>query len=139
MAEQPDTARAQRIRRLRGDRTQPAVAEDAGVTLRAYQGWEAGHGIGKSNRAKLAQALRTSVAYIMEGVERPATIITAGEVAVGDVVVRLNRQREILRRVAAQELLTAEQLEYLERALDDLEHSPLAERTGSSEDAEAVA
>jgi transcriptional regulator with XRE-family HTH domain len=136
MAEAPDIARAARIRQLRGDRTQPAVAEDAGVTLRAYQGWEAGHGIGKSNRAKLAQALRTSVTYLMDGVEVPTRV----EGEPDDVAVRLNRQREILRRVAAQELLTAEQLEYLERALDELEHPRrVDEAASSSEDAQAAA
>lgn len=58
---------AQRIRELRGRMTQPAIAERVGVTLRAYQAWEAGGGIGGENLARLAAAFDVTEEYILYG------------------------------------------------------------------------
>ena len=62
----------QRIRDLRGPRPQPAVADAAGVTLRAYQRWEAGGGIAWENLQKLAKVFGVSENYLLYGLEEPA-------------------------------------------------------------------
>lgn len=46
-----------RIKQLRGRVPQPVIADRVGVTLRAYQAWEAGGGIAWDNLIKLAAVL----------------------------------------------------------------------------------
>jgi transcriptional regulator with XRE-family HTH domain len=58
--------------RERGHLTQEAAAERAGVTLRAYQKWEAGGGIQYANLQKLATALKASVEEITGEAETPS-------------------------------------------------------------------
>lgn len=58
----------ERIRELRDRRPQPRIAEHVGVTLRAYQAWEAGDsGIGYDNLMRLADVLDTTPEYIEYG------------------------------------------------------------------------
>lgn len=58
---------AERIKELRGKVPQPVIADRVGVTLRAYQEWEAGGGIKWENYGKLALALGSTVEYLMHG------------------------------------------------------------------------
>jgi hypothetical protein len=58
---------ADRIRELRGSVPQPVIAERVGVTLRAYQAWEAGGGIGWENLIRLSKALGVSEEYLLYG------------------------------------------------------------------------
>lgn len=69
LAQMADLERGERIRQLREQHhlTQPAVADKVHVTLRAYQGWEAGGGIQWANAKRLAKALGTSPDFIMSG------------------------------------------------------------------------
>jgi transcriptional regulator with XRE-family HTH domain len=64
---------AQRVRELRGVRTQQWVADKIGVTLRAYQAWEAGGGIAGPNIAALAKLYDVPEDFIVYGSERRAT------------------------------------------------------------------
>lgn len=57
--------------RERAHLTQEAAADKAGVTLRAYQKWEAGGGIQYANLQKLADALGTTVEQITGDAETP--------------------------------------------------------------------
>lgn len=111
-------ARGRRVAELREALllSQEKLAHEVGVAGRTLQNWEAGGTI--SDPARLATVLQTTVGYIMTGEDRPSTADGDAE----EVVDRLSRQQEILRRVASNRLLTAEQLEFLERALDELEH-----------------
>lgn len=125
-----DPSRGARVKALRGDERQQDIADRVGVTVRAVAGWEAGEGIAKRNRAKLAQALQTTVSYIMTGEETPSTADGAPD----ELVERLSRQQEILRRVASNRLLTAEQLAFLEQALDELERGQPEDEADASEE-----
>lgn len=58
--------------RERAHLTQEAAADRAGVTLRAYQKWEAGGGIQYANLQKLADALRTTVEEVTGDAETPS-------------------------------------------------------------------
>lgn len=58
--------------RERAHLTQEAAAERAGVTLRAYQKWEAGGGIQYANLQKLATALKATVEEITGEAETPS-------------------------------------------------------------------
>jgi transcriptional regulator with XRE-family HTH domain len=58
---------AARIKELRGLRTQQAIADRVGVTLRAYQAWEAGGGITWENIEALAKAFGVSEDYLLYG------------------------------------------------------------------------
>ena len=62
-----------RIAQLRMERhlTQEAAADKAGVTLRAYQKWEAGGGIQYSNLQKLAEVFSVPVEQITGDVPTP--------------------------------------------------------------------
>lgn len=52
---------------------QPRVAERVGVTLRAYQAWEAGDsGVSYENLEKLAEALEADPDWILRGPREPA-------------------------------------------------------------------
>lgn len=58
---------AARIRDLRGRVPQQLVADRVGVTLRAYQAWEAGGGIGWENLRKLAKHYSVTEEFILYG------------------------------------------------------------------------
>lgn len=63
----------ERIKELRGPRPQPHVADQVGVTLRAYQAWEAGEsGLAWANLRKLAEFFGVSENYLLYGSEEPA-------------------------------------------------------------------
>jgi transcriptional regulator with XRE-family HTH domain len=89
---------AERIKRLRGKVPQPIIAERVGVTLRAYQEWEAGGGLKWENYGKLALALGTTVEYLMHGTEETddglaphATQLDLIEAKLDDVLAALTR------------------------------------------------
>lgn len=65
-----DLQRGARIRDLREPIPQPAIAEKVGVTLRAYQEWEAGGGIKWENVLRLARVLGADPDFILGGAER---------------------------------------------------------------------
>lgn len=56
-----------RIKDLRGRIPQPVIADRVGVTLRAYQAWEAGGGIAWDNLVKLAEVFGVSEDFIEYG------------------------------------------------------------------------
>lgn len=56
-----------RIKDLRGKMPQQVIADRVGVTLRAYQAWEAGGGIAWANYERLAEALGVTEEYILYG------------------------------------------------------------------------
>lgn len=58
---------AARIKELRGLRTQQAIADRVGVTMRAYQAWEAGGGITWENIEALAKVFGVSEDYLLYG------------------------------------------------------------------------
>jgi hypothetical protein len=62
---------ASRIRVLRGPRPQPQIAAEVGVSLRAYQGWEAGGGIAWPNLQRLADIHGVTTNWLEHGDERP--------------------------------------------------------------------
>lgn len=62
---------AARIREFRGPRPQRVIADKAGVTVRAYQAWEAGGGINWENIAPLAEALGVSEERLLFGRDEP--------------------------------------------------------------------
>jgi len=95
---------AARIRALRGTRPQPQIADEVGVTLRAYQEWEAGGGIAWPNLRKLADVHRVSTNWLEHGDEQPErahsqldrveqklddVLARLGAVTVDDLLVRL--------------------------------------------------
>jgi hypothetical protein len=62
---------AARVKELRGLRPQPQMAAEVGVSLRAYQEWEAGGGIKWSNLQRLAEVHGVTPNYILYGDEEP--------------------------------------------------------------------
>lgn len=73
MTEDEQTRRlafAQRLRELRGVRSQQWVADRVGVTARAYQAWEAGGGIAGDNIEALAQVFKVDEDYLVYGNDR---------------------------------------------------------------------
>src|SRR5260370_570112 len=62
---------AARVKELRGLRPQPQMAAEVGVSLRAYQEWEAGGGIKWSNLQRLAEVHGVTPNYILYGEEKP--------------------------------------------------------------------
>lgn len=58
---------AARIKELREPRPQQAIADKVGVSLRAYQAWEAGGGISWENLEQLAKALGVTEEYLLYG------------------------------------------------------------------------
>jgi transcriptional regulator with XRE-family HTH domain len=61
-----------RLRELRGARPQPLLADAIGVTLRAYQAWEAGEsGIAWRNLHALAEYHDVSENFLLYGDEKP--------------------------------------------------------------------
>jgi transcriptional regulator with XRE-family HTH domain len=114
--------------------SQEQLAHQLGVSSRTVQNWERGGTI--TAPEPLARALNTTVGYIMTGEHAPSE----QDGAASDLVDRLSRQQEILRRVAENRLLTAGQLEFLERALDDLERGlPPVEAESHGEEADEAA
>jgi transcriptional regulator with XRE-family HTH domain len=91
--------------RERAHLTQEAAADKAGVTLRAYQKWEAGGGIQFANLQRLAEALNTSVEQITGEVETPSPFRVSEQLdgvttdfhgRVDEVEVRLERIETLL-------------------------------------------
>jgi transcriptional regulator with XRE-family HTH domain len=68
-------ARGERIKQLREESpyTQPVLAEQVGVTLRAYQRWEEGGGIEWDHLEKLAEIHGVDVQWIHKGEEQGVT------------------------------------------------------------------
>jgi hypothetical protein len=62
---------ASRIRVLRGARPQPQIAHEVGVTLRAYQEWEAGGGIAWPNLRRLAEVHGVTTDWLENGDGQP--------------------------------------------------------------------
>lgn len=64
-----DLARGERIKALREDRhlTQPAVADEVGVTLRALQAWEASGALRWENAKKLARFFDVDEQWLWSG------------------------------------------------------------------------
>jgi transcriptional regulator with XRE-family HTH domain len=62
---------ASRIRALRGTRPQPQVAAEVGVSVRAYQQWEAGGGIAWPNLQRLADIYGVTTNWLENGDTRP--------------------------------------------------------------------
>lgn len=58
-----------RLRALRGAKPQPVVADEIGVTLRAYQRWEAGGGIAWQNLQAIAELYEVSENWLLYGDE----------------------------------------------------------------------
>jgi transcriptional regulator with XRE-family HTH domain len=72
LAQMADLARGERIKTLREGRhlTQPAVADEIGVTLRAYQAWEATGALKWENAKKLAAFYKVDAQDLWSGDER---------------------------------------------------------------------
>jgi transcriptional regulator with XRE-family HTH domain len=100
LAQMADLERGQRIRELRLAKhmTQPAAAELAGVTLRAYQAWEAGGGIRFEHVKTLARALNGDADFILNG-PKPATPDPFTGGVVGVVLTRIDRVEAKLDRL----------------------------------------
>ena len=71
MSAKQQQAVAKRIKELRGLRPQPQMANEVGVSLRAYQEWEAGGGIKWGNLEQLAEVHGVTPNYILYGEEKP--------------------------------------------------------------------
>lgn len=72
MAQAQQEEIAARIRELRGPRPQPYIADKVGVTLRALQRWESGHGgIAWQNIERLAEVFGVSTNYLLYGEAEP--------------------------------------------------------------------
>ena len=98
---------AARIRELRGPRPQRVIADLVGVTLRAYQAWEAGGGINWDNVRALADAFGVSEERLLYGRDEPDPS-------------QLDRIESLVTQLLAQQELVMTALEALvdERALD---------------------
>jgi len=98
---------AARIRELRGPKSQAAIAAEIGVTVRAYQRWEAGGGINWENIRPLADALGVSEERLLYGRDEPDPS-------------QLDRIESLVMQLLAQQELVMSALEALvdERALD---------------------
>lgn len=81
-----------RIKELRGPKPQPLIADEVGVTLRAYQEWEAGGGIAWANLQKLAVVFNVSENYLLYGATEttgPQTQLDRVEAKLDDLLRRL--------------------------------------------------
>jgi transcriptional regulator with XRE-family HTH domain len=113
LAQMGDYERGLRIKELREGRhlTQPALADRVGVTLRAYQEWEAGGGIQWDNAKRLAKALCVTPDFVMNG-QKPDT---------PRVLNGLNSEtRETLERLEANQETILRELRELRALLRDL-------------------
>jgi transcriptional regulator with XRE-family HTH domain len=83
-----------RIKELRGRIPQPVVADAVGVTLRAYQAWEAGDsGIAWPNLVKLAKYFKVSADYLEygeSGRQGPSTQLDRIEAALAELEDKLD-------------------------------------------------
>ena len=66
-------ATAQRLRELRGLRSQQWVADHIGVTSRAVQAWEAGGGVSSENIEALAKLYKVSENFLLYGTDTRPT------------------------------------------------------------------
>jgi transcriptional regulator with XRE-family HTH domain len=118
LAQVADLERGERIKALREQvlhLTQPVVAERVGVTLRAYQEWEAGGGIAWENAKRLAKVLGATPDFIMSG-DREA--LDLGETQldrIESLVSGLDEQMRLLRAEQAADV--AEVLKRIDEAL----------------------
>lgn len=71
MDKQRQLETAARIRKLRGPKPQPVVADEVGVRLRTYQHWEAGDGIAWPNLQKLAEVFKVTENFLLYGEQEP--------------------------------------------------------------------
>lgn len=87
-----------RIKELREGRrlTQPVVADRVGVTLRAYQAWEAGGGIAWQNLGRLAEVLGVDEDHVLYG--PPEERVVAGGSQLDRIEAKLD---ELLSRLPA--------------------------------------
>lgn len=99
-----DLERGERIKELREELhlTQPTVAERVGVTLRAYQEWEAGGGIAWENAKRLARVLGVTPDYIMSGDPVPRVTLDGSQLdRIESAVSDLDEQIRLFRVEAA--------------------------------------
>ena len=130
MEQEQREAMGQRISELRRRKRlrQPAVADAVGVTLRAYQAWEAGDsGIKWENAEELARVLDTKPDFIMYGEnEQTEPVPDPFQDSVSDQLAEMNglirKQNRLLDRqsnvLAGIERLLASQLDAA-RLMDD--------------------
>lgn len=86
-----------RIKELRGPKPQPVIADEVGVTLRAYQAWEAGDsGIAWENLQKLATVFNVSENYLLYGTPEPGASTTEQGDALHRIDLRLARLEQAL-------------------------------------------
>jgi transcriptional regulator with XRE-family HTH domain len=121
-----DAERGERIRALKKlrRRKQQQVADAVGVTLRAYQEWEAGGGLKDENLDALAQFFEVSRSYITDGAEAdtPDLMATLGNSE--------NGSKGVLTRLTAIE----ETLARIEETLSDLVADRAADSLGEEDD-----
>jgi transcriptional regulator with XRE-family HTH domain len=112
-------AMGRRIAEMRERRrlTQEAAADLAGVTLRAYQKWEAGGGIQYANLSRLAEVFHVPVDRITGEESAPDPFATASQLdRIEQQVTELRAERETLQEeIGAQNRLLAEQSGLLKR------------------------
>ncbi len=99
-----DEAVATRLKELRGARPQPLVAAEVGVSLRAYQQWEAGGGIAWSNVQALAEFYGVSPQWLLNGEEPAATDPGQSDrvrASLAEILGALNLERENRERSVA--------------------------------------
>ncbi len=113
LAQMADVERGERIKALREQLhiTQPVIADRVGVTLRAYQEWEAGGGIQWENAKRLGKVLGATPDYLMSGDPLPTPDLTA--TLSGDVGRKLSDLEEQVRLLRAE--LLARDAEVLKR------------------------
>lgn len=66
-----DLERAKRLKELRGEKPQSAVASELGAEVRTFQNWERGLGISWPNLDALATYYGVSTNWILYGDEKP--------------------------------------------------------------------
>ncbi len=126
-----DDSVATRLRQLRGRRPQSTVAAEVGVTVRAYQAWEAGGGISWRNLNALAKFHAVSPEWLLNGGE-PAEPARTGPNSVQETLTK------ILEAMGAEskrrEIADAGLLDLVSSARDEWgEIRQALERIGSSE------
>lgn len=103
--------RADRIKRLREESayTQPALAEEVGVTLRAYQRWEEGGGIEWEHLERLAELHGVSVQWLHRGEEHTTPDVFSVLGGSSDLRAQLDRieQRQVELQTALAEIAVA--------------------------------
>lgn len=134
LAQVADIERGARIKELRKalHLTQPALADEVGVTLRALQEWEAGGGISWDNAKRLAATLGTETDYVFNG-ERGDTPQPFGEKSQLD---RIEAQLadNAAKLDAIQQVVSELSLEALERALREIAQRNQEQDDGNGQD-----